>query len=66
MEWTGLEWNGMERGKQLSINAHAHTVPYTISLKFLVWGAVIIRILSRGKMSSGDWSTPLPRARGNS
>ena len=50
MDWTGtVEWNGMECGKQLSINAHAHMVPYVISLKCLVWGAVIIRILSRGR-----------------
>ena len=29
MDWTGtVEWNGMECGKQLSIKAHAHTVPY--------------------------------------
>ena len=28
MDWTGtVEWNGMECGKQLSIKAHARTVP---------------------------------------
>ena len=28
MDWTGMvEWNGMQRGKQRSIKAHAHLVP---------------------------------------
>ena len=52
MEWTGLEWNGMERGKQLSINAHAHTVPYTISLK------------SDGCLDSVDWNDGMERWNG--
>ena len=51
MDWTGtVEWNGMERGKQLSIKAHAHMVPYNGNIieVFGLW-CCSIRILSRGR-----------------
>ena len=64
VDWTGtVEWNGMECG---SIKAHACTVPYGNIIEVLGLWCCIIRILSRGEMGSGDWSTTLPRARANS
>ena len=58
MDWTGtVEWNGMECGKQLSIKAHARTVPCV---------CCIISQRGRWGQAAGDWSTILPSARANS